>query len=308
MFASSIQPSIVSLFSSTGSDPLNLFLAHTDSSLRSDSLIHLLKDSSSLPTPPPPGTLISPPSIDENTPGYSLEQTVLHIQSPTVSTTFIQCPPINVSPRRLLGTGSRTAGSHHLGIKHPWVHIQVRNLGREWSFEIGLVDQTGRSGVVRCSTFQVCVICHLLSGYCAIPTCLNEWHMYCLLVSWTWATNCSDCQKQPRLKLLANSADIPLLHLPLSFPSTSSRPLTAWSTTALHLPPLLHQFSSLAVTADASDVEPIQNPRTVTFPSGHYSHVSYVKVYATCRLRRIWFSETGPSQKLPWEFELYGAE
>lgn len=121
--------------------------------------------------------------------------------------------------------------------------------------------------------------------------------------------NCSDCQKQPRLKLLSGLADTPLLHLPLSFPPTSSRPLTAWSTIVLHLPPLLHQFSSLAVTADTGgDVEPNQNPGTVTFPSGHYSHVSYVKVYATCRLRRIWFSETGPSQKLPWEFELYGAE
>jgi len=156
MFASSVQPSIVSLFSSTGSDPLNLFSAHTDPSLPADSLIHLLKDSSSLPSPPPPGTLISLPSFDETTSGYSLEQTVLHIQSPTISTTFIQCPPFNPSPRKCLGaSGARPAGIHHLAMKHPWFHMQVRNLGREWSFEIGLVDQSGRSGVVRCSTFQV---------------------------------------------------------------------------------------------------------------------------------------------------------
>lgn len=101
---------------------------------------------------------------------------------------------------------------------------------------------------------------------------------------------------------------MPLLHLPLSFPAASSRPLTAWSTIALHLPSLLHQFSSLTITAGASDVESNQNLGTLTFPTGHYSHISYVKVYATCRLRRIWFSEAGPGQKFPWEFELYGAE
>lgn len=43
-------------------------------------------------------------------------------------------------------------------------------------------------------------------------------------------------------------------------------------------------------------------------PSGTFSHVSYVKVYATCRLRRIWFSEGGLQQRLPWEFQLYAAD
>ncbi|KAJ8514643.1 hypothetical protein ONZ45_g7852 [Pleurotus djamor] len=40
-------------------------------------------------------------------------------------------------------------------------------------------------------------------------------------------------------------------------------------------------------------------------PRSGYSHISYVKIYATCRLRRIWFSEGPASQQLPWEFELY---
>lgn len=43
-------------------------------------------------------------------------------------------------------------------------------------------------------------------------------------------------------------------------------------------------------------------------PSGTYSHVSYVKVYATCRMRRMWFSEGGPQQRLPSEFQLFAAE
>lgn len=42
-----------------------------------------------------------------------------------------------------------------LGIEHPWIHLQVRNLHREWSFEVGVMDRSGREGVVRCSTFQV---------------------------------------------------------------------------------------------------------------------------------------------------------
>jgi hypothetical protein len=45
-----------------------------------------------------------------------------------------------------------------LGLKHPWVHIQVLNMGRPWSFELGLVDQAGKEGVVRSSTFQVAIV------------------------------------------------------------------------------------------------------------------------------------------------------
>ena len=33
--------------------------------------------------------------------------------------------------------------------------LQVRNLGREWAFEVGIVDHTGRVGTDRLSTFQV---------------------------------------------------------------------------------------------------------------------------------------------------------
>jgi hypothetical protein len=35
------------------------------------------------------------------------------------------------------------------------MHLQVRNLGREWAFEVGIVDHAGRVGIVRLSTFQV---------------------------------------------------------------------------------------------------------------------------------------------------------
>ncbi|KAJ8502208.1 hypothetical protein ONZ51_g87 [Trametes cubensis] len=151
MFSASVQPSVVSLFSSTGSDPLALFSSHCDTSLPSDSFVCILNDSTSEPAPPAPRTLIEVKDADDddNSPDYALGQSVLHIQSPTLRTTYIRCPPAGPSST----TQSRRA-PEHLGLKHPWMHLQVRNLHREWAFEVGLVDQSGREGIVRCATFQ----------------------------------------------------------------------------------------------------------------------------------------------------------
>lgn len=145
MFSASVQPALVSLFSSTSSDPLALFAVQTDPALPADSVVCLLEDASSSPSPPPPAKLIAPPVLTLDSgqraeEGYALSQTVLHIQSPTLRTTYIRCPP--------------TPGGV-LGMKHPWIHLQVRNMEKEWSFEAGIVDRAGRQGVVRFSTFQV---------------------------------------------------------------------------------------------------------------------------------------------------------
>jgi hypothetical protein len=147
----SIQPATVSLFSSTGSEPLKLFSKRSDDLLPADSFVHFLHDTTSQPSPSPPAVLIHPPSLtaddDERSTvslGRTLHQTVMHVQSPTLTTTYIQCPP-DIAPR----------SDSELGMKHPWINIQVRNMGREWSFEFGVVDTAGRKGVVRCSTFQV---------------------------------------------------------------------------------------------------------------------------------------------------------
>ncbi|KAJ6478726.1 hypothetical protein C8R47DRAFT_1287289 [Mycena vitilis] len=258
MFTNTVQPELVSLFSSTSSDPLSLFGASCDMTLPSDSFLHLLVDKYSLPPPPTPAIPILPPSREQesdetDTSGLSLAQRVLHIQSPTLHTTYVRCPPNN---------------STQLGLKHPWVHLQVRDMGREWSFEIGLVDRSGRVGVVRLSTFQ----------------------------------------KEPRLKPPAKPSSPPLLHLPLSFPPISSRPLTAWATVTLDLRTLLPHFSSLSLLPRGTDDAHMPSILGAGMPSGSFSHTCYVKVYATCRLRRIWFSQGGPSKKAPWEFELYGDE
>jgi len=162
MFSGSVQPATVSLFSSTGSEPLYLWSVKTDPSLPSDSFTCFLDDAKSTPTPPPPAALISPhpvrvagsgDSADDVSErmGYSLTQTVLHIQSPSLTKTYLRCPPFGWARARMGREGD-------LGLEHPFVHIQVRNMGRPWSFELGLVDQAGKEGIVRCSTFQVYII------------------------------------------------------------------------------------------------------------------------------------------------------
>lgn len=290
MFARSVQPDVVSLFSSTGSDPLGLFSVQVDASLPSDSFIHLLNDTTSLPAPPPPTALIAAPSVyrdqrADTTQGHQLNQTVLHIQSPTLRKTFIQCPP-SVPPHASSDVGV-------LGLKHTWLHIQVRNLSRDWSFEVGIVDKLGRQGIVRCSTFQV--------HFCLIPTPLSYYVSITLICF----------QKSPTL--VRNRGASPLLHLPLAFPPSSSSPLTAWSTIALNLAKFIPQFTSLAHIQLASEFADAHHPaerggtsNQVPLPSGTYSHLAFVKIYATCRLRRIWLSESTPITRTPWEFELYG--
>ncbi|KAI6043998.1 hypothetical protein EDC04DRAFT_501246 [Pisolithus marmoratus] len=268
MFSGSVQPNIVCLFSSTGSQPLSLFSVQADAALPSDSFVHLLNDSASLPVPSE-ASLISPPKAyhDEDGGeciGKQLRQTVLHIQSPTLRTTFIQCPP----------SFSFRADDKGLGLKHGWLQIQVRNLAREWSFEVGIVDKAGKHGVVRCSTFQ----------------------------------------KYPTLRCNYNLA--PVLQLPLNFPSSSSNALTAWSTVTIHLPSFIPQFASVSrdqrSRTDASDEDGSTDASSVPspqfLPGGAYAHLTYVKIYATCRLRRIWLSDSAPGAggPIPWEFELYG--
>ncbi|KAF7790501.1 hypothetical protein EIP86_001456 [Pleurotus ostreatoroseus] len=130
MFSSAVQPPLVSLFSSTSSEPLGLFSTHVDHSLPADSFIALLDDTTSQPQPQSPAKLIASPQNhddEESGEGYTLNQTVLHMQSPTIRTTYIRSPPV--------GT---------LGMKHPWIHLQVRNMEKEWSFEVGIVDRAGR--------------------------------------------------------------------------------------------------------------------------------------------------------------------
>ncbi|TDL25155.1 hypothetical protein BD410DRAFT_627080 [Rickenella mellea] len=266
MFANTIQPGIISLFSSTGGHPLELFAVHVDDALPEDSAVLLLNDSEIEPKAPPPTTLIRPPALrkasespqassrDVLEEGYTLCHTVLHIQSPTLRTTYIRCP---------------ASSDTDLGIRLPRMHVQVRSLGRAFSLEVGVVDVSGVHGSVRCSTFQ----------------------------------------KEPNVST-SHTKRPPVLHLPLCFLDFNKHPLTSWTTISLDLAALITQFTVLSrkSSSDSEGDENLAQP-AAPFPSPQFASVSYVKVYANCRLRRIWFSNsrTVNSDELPWEFKLYSS-
>lgn len=79
---------------------------------------------------------------------------VIHIQGPRMGLTYIQAGSSST-------ISSKTSGKNKnedlpLGVELPWVHFQVKRLGRrELAVEVGVVDLKGREGIVRCSSFQV---------------------------------------------------------------------------------------------------------------------------------------------------------
>ncbi|KAH7345406.1 hypothetical protein B0J17DRAFT_693111 [Rhizoctonia solani] len=237
MFASTVQPALVSLFSSVGSHPLQLFSVSVDPSLPADSVVHFLNDHTNLPPPKLGVQLAQLPeyhkseSPEDQSKPQALASTVLHIQSPTIRTTFIRCPPFD--------TGSKNT----LGLTHQWLHIQLRDIGREFSFEIGLADTAGRAGVLRCSTFQP-----------------------------------------------------PLLHVPLDMSPPGC--MNPWRTIAINLSTVIPHFSTATCAVDG--------PRVAHIPSGSYASISYLKIYANCRLRRVWLARSADgSTNQAWEFGLY---
>jgi len=254
MFSQTIQPPLISLFSSVGSSPLSsLWATQSDPKLPEDSFICVVDDSSSEPSMPDnKAVLAALPKEYEGGLGKQLNCAVLHIQSPTIPTTYILAPP----------TGE-------LSLTYPWIHLQLRNLHKEFSFEIGIVDSARRRGRIRWSSFQ----------------------------------------QSPRIYVgNSNSGSVvdtgPLLHVPLTFPAPTSRPLTAWCTLDVHIPPLLAHFSSDSLYTSA-----VQSS-TTAIPTGTFQSISYIKIHANCRLRRVWVSQgrgtsRGSRDGWPEEFQLY---
>lgn len=155
MFRNQVLPPTISLFSSTGTRPLDLWRVQTDAGLPRDSHITLRSDSSSESD--------GDDSEEENNHleyvhleedealSSTLCHPVLHIQSPTLASTYIQSPPVS---------------NDELGITSPWIHLQVRNLRKDWSFEVGVRDRSGRKGIIRCSTFQVSMLYSEETSHC----------------------------------------------------------------------------------------------------------------------------------------------
>jgi hypothetical protein len=134
------QTSVLSLLSSTSSDPLQLFQICIPASDKGGSCIISLHDAAAVPPESLSvnSSLIKPPPIrgynekeatEDYYEGYSLDQAVVHIQSPLLQSTFIQCPRIALHKLYELPSSGIRNPTHDLGIKLPWMHVQVRNMG-----------------------------------------------------------------------------------------------------------------------------------------------------------------------------------
>lgn len=102
----------------------------------------------------------------------------------------------------------------------------------------------------------------------------------------------------------------PLMLLPLKLPvpplaSTLSPTLTSWSTLSIDLKALTSHFTSKELIISSDDKGSIMGHGVLAL---RFASVVYVKVYATCRLRRLWLSEDKEREgvRRPWELELYG--
>ena len=252
MFHQSIQPSTISLLSSVGSSPLQgLWTTSTDPKLPEDSFIVVLDDTSV--DQRDTHKQVNLPNQCSGSKGKQLNCPVIQIQSPTIPSTYIVTP--------------------ELSLKHSWVHLQVRNLQKEFAFEVGIVDSANRCGRIRWSTFQ------------KVPRVYHN----------------------PRVAGRNHFTQMgPLLHLPLSFPSSTSCKLTEWCTIDANISASMKGFLSV----QESDADSPSAARSA-LPVSALATLSYLKIYANCRLRRVWVSH-GPqyndSNQSDWpaEFQLYG--
>ncbi|WVW86183.1 hypothetical protein I302_108224 [Kwoniella bestiolae CBS 10118] len=271
LLSGSIQPPLLTLLSSSSSPSLSpLFQPTTDTS--KDSCIVSLPDTKSAQASG------SSRAVPHAQPKGCILHDVVHIQSSNPRMTYIQagCSLTEYRAGRDKGK-SRDDGCMPLGIELPWVGLQVKRLGkRDMSFEVGIVDNRGREGIVRFSSFKRNPTVHP----CRSP---------------------------------------PLIHLPLQLPSTTSSTLTQWVHIPLHLAPLIQLFHSLPrPQRHASDDEKEEDSRkrrkVAELPSGSFASLSYIRVYANCRVRRIWFSAEGErtiqgmGKAVRDEWELYAAE
>ncbi|SNX82818.1 uncharacterized protein MEPE_01524 [Melanopsichium pennsylvanicum] len=160
-----------------------------------------------------------------------------------------------------------------LGIKHAYITFQFRSIGRfrPFLFEIGIKDMKGRAGVIRASSFQSEPKLHLQPTKAKHSTKSNE-------------------------KLL------PTLHLPLTIaagPKHEETSLTEWQVLTLPLSQIARHLSDTSI-AKSTDVEALSKQER--FASFH--SISYVKIHANLRLRRVWCSEHLPDHDLA-EFQVF---
>ncbi|WVO21184.1 uncharacterized protein IAS62_002490 [Cryptococcus decagattii] len=195
-------------------------------------------------------------TIPKNPAQGSIADQVIHIQSPDLRSTYIQAGCSQTAFRRSLKGKERDGMMVPLGVELPWIGMQVKKLSRRvLSFEVGVVDSRGREGVIRCSSYKTDPSIH--------P------------------------HRSP-----------PLVHLPLSvLSSESSCELTPWRHIELKLSSLIPLFQSLARKYEEEEEKGTGSSKKrkteIELPNGGFRSVSYVRIYANCRIRRIWFSSEG---------------
>lgn len=149
-----------------------------------------------------------------------------------------------------------------LGIQLDYLHLQLKDLGQNFYFDVAVRDDRGEVFVFRCSTFQVRRIPLSVAKYLQREAEISSFSRF---------------RSQTKPKVYPSSGDRPvLIHLPLTFPHSSSTLLTSWSTITLPLASLLAQIPSIGGPTP-----------------GRYTSVLGIEVHANCRLRRIWFSNDG---------------
>ncbi|SCV74407.1 BQ2448_6839 [Microbotryum intermedium] len=264
MFKHTLQPPVISLFSSSSSHPLLLSsAASTSRSFPEDSWISLVDDStdtflrspSSSPTTigiPSPSTMkggsTSPTAIPTPTASSSSSSSkgsisgpALHLQSPDIKSTFIRfgdAPSASVHER---GVSQSSSSSSALGIEAGYVHLFLKPLGHGMGFyvDVLVMDERGNSYVIRASTFQ------------------------------------TQPHYTPQIPTQSNTSHSSLLHLPLAFPPPSTHALTPWVLLSLPLPDLLLSLPDLGGPS----------------PPPRYKSLQSIEVHANCRLKRIWCTE-----------------
>ncbi|OCF44640.1 hypothetical protein I317_01527 [Kwoniella heveanensis CBS 569] len=296
LLSGSIQPPLLTLLSSTSTPSLSpLFTSVVDPS-SSDALITSLPDTESATSTE---SSSSSRKVPHAQPKGCVSHHVMHIQSPDPRKTYIQAGNSVIEHGRWLDKGKgRDDVQLPLGVELPWLGMQVKRLGRrDMSFEVGVVDSRGREGVIRFSSFK----------------------------------------KNPTVH--PHRAP-PLIHLPLQLPSAGPSQLTQWVHIPINLAALIPLFQHLprpqrhasASESDDGDDDNDNNSneegghkgeegkdrrkrrKVAELPQGGFGTVSYVRVYANCRIRRIWFSAEGErtiegmSKSVQDEWALYAAD
>ncbi|GAA5911236.1 uncharacterized protein JCM6883_001951 [Sporobolomyces salmoneus] len=148
-----LQPSIISLFSSTSSHPLILASEIRTSSTNTDSFIALIDDTAKsegeeklISFNSASSSIAQPSQAIRGTPEDNkrdIRSRVLHLQDPDCRSTSVRW-----------GSLTKEISKESLGIQLEYVHLQVKNLGQDFYFDVAIVDEKREVFVFRCSTFQ----------------------------------------------------------------------------------------------------------------------------------------------------------